>query len=57
VSSNPDIKQSVSNWTLRRNDTQAVKPMDLLQNWQYDVIRHSFYRFNENKIETIAFGI
>ena len=56
VNNKPDIKQSVANWALRRNDTQTVKHTDLLQNWQYDVVRHSFYRYSENKIETIAFG-
>jgi len=51
IHSNHLIKQSVKNWSLRRNDTQKTKHSDLLQNWQYDIIRHSFYRFNDNKIE------
>ena len=56
IHSDPEIKQSVSNWSIRRNDTQKVKPSDLLQNWQYDMIRHSFYRLNENKIEKNVFN-
>ena len=55
IHSNLKIKQSVKNWSIRRNDTQALKHSDLLQNWQYDIIRHSFYRFNENRIEKGAF--
>jgi len=51
VHSNPEIKQSVKNWDIRRNDTQSIKHTDLLHNWQFDIIRHSFYRYNENKIE------
>ena len=55
IHSNPKIKQSTKNWSIRRNDTQAVKHSDLLQDWQYDTIRHSFYRFNGNKIEKDSF--
>lgn len=55
VHSNPEIKRSTSNWALRRNDTRAVKHTDLCKNWQYDVIRDSFYRYNENKIEKYTF--
>ena len=51
----PEMKQSVSNWSIRRNNTQKVKHSELLRNWQYDPVRHSFYRFNDNTIERIAF--
>jgi len=52
---NPEIKQSIGNWSIRRNDTQKVKHSDLLENWQYDMFRHSFYRFNKDKIEKHTF--
>jgi len=36
-------------------DARAVKCSAWLQNWQYDAIHHSFYRFNENKVEKKCF--
>lgn len=51
IHSDPEIKLSVSNWAIRHDDARAIKHSDWLKNWQYDAIRHSFYRFNENKIE------
>jgi len=55
TNSNPKIKQRVKDWSLRRNDTKTTKHSDLIQDWQYDIIRHSFYRYNENKIEKGTF--
>ena len=56
INSDPEIKQDVSNWSIRRNDTQTTKHSDWLQNWQYDAIRHSFYRFHKNKVEKSVFN-
>lgn len=49
--SDPEIKLNVSNWAMRHNDARAIKPSEWIQHWQYDAIRHWFYRFHENKIE------
>lgn len=48
---NTDIKISVGNWAIRRNDLNEVSHTDLLKNWQYDNVRDSFYRFNDGNIE------
>ena len=46
----PEIKLSIGDWAMRR-DARTVNPLEWLQNWQYDAIRHSFYRFKGDRIE------
>ena len=52
----PEIKLSVNNWGMRHDDARAITPSDWLKDWQYDEIHHTFYRFNNNKIEKGYFG-
>ena len=49
--SNLDIKPSADNWAMRLKDTRAIDPSNWLQNWQYDAIRRSFYRFYKDGLE------
>ena len=51
IRSDPEIKLSVNNWDIRHHDVRSLKPSDWLKNWQYDAIRHSFYRFSDNRVE------
>jgi len=48
----PEVRLATSNWALRFDDARAIEPAIWLQNWQYDLVRHVFYRFNENRVET-----
>ena len=55
IQSNLEINLSVCNWAIRLDDARAIEPFDWLQNWQYDIIRRSFYRFNKGCIEKKIF--
>jgi len=48
---NPDINLSACNEDIQFNDVLAIEPSVWLQNWQYDIIRRSFYRFHNGSIE------
>ena len=50
----PDIRLHVSNWALRQG-AKTVKTADWMQNWQYDTLRRSFYRFHAQGIEKKLF--
>ena len=48
IHSNLEIKLNAGNWAKRRSNEQAAA----FTEWQYDTIRHRFYRFKDDTIET-----